>query len=168
MSILCGKQNLSLRGHEDEHGNFRALLQYQAKYNTILQNHLTNGDPRTMYTSPDIQNEIIEICWQQIKTRIVDSCNKAPFFGFIADEAADASTMEQMSLCLRYFDGDTRAVREDFIAFAECDATTGEALSTAFLSNLRAAGVDVNKMRGQGYDGASNMSGKCIVAFRPV
>ena len=33
-------------------------------------------------------------------------------------------------------------------------------MSTAFLSNLRAAGVDVNKMRGQGYDGASNMSGK--------
>ena len=74
--VLCGKHNLSLRGHEDEHGNFRALLQYQAKYNTILQDHLTNGDPRTMYTSLDIQNEIIQICGQRIKTKIVDSCKR--------------------------------------------------------------------------------------------
>lgn len=61
---------------------------------------------------------------------------------------------------MRYFDYDTLAVREDFITFAECDATTGESLSDAFLKNLRLAGVDVDKMRGQGYDGASNMSGK--------
>ncbi|XP_052780668.1 uncharacterized protein LOC128217527 [Mya arenaria] len=102
--ILCGRQNLSLRGHRDEdRGNFKALLEYQAKHNAILKDHLENGDPRTKYTSNKIQNEIIVICGDQIKSKIVESCNSVPFFGFIADEATDASTMEQMALCLQLF-----------------------------------------------------------------
>ena len=38
-------------------------------------------------------------------------------------------------------------------------ATTGESLANAFLDNQRTAGVNVPAMRGQGYDGAANMSG---------
>ncbi|XP_052809499.1 zinc finger MYM-type protein 1-like [Mya arenaria] len=65
-----------------------------------------------------------------------------------------------MALCLRYFDHTTKSVREDFISFTECEATTGESVSEAFLANWRKACVDIVKMRGPGYDGASNMSGK--------
>ena len=140
------------------------MLEYQAKYNPVLRDHLEKGDPRTMYTSPDIQNEIIEICGNQIRDEIVRKCNSAPFFGFMADEATDASTMEQMPLCLRYFDPTTKSVREDFISFAECEATTGESLSAAFRANLRQAGVDIVKMRGQGYDGASNIPTVKLIA----
>ena len=39
-AILCGRQNLSLRGHEEERENFVALLHYQANHNTLLANHL--------------------------------------------------------------------------------------------------------------------------------
>ena len=39
-------------------------------------------------------------------------------------------------------------------------STTSKALANAFLENLQALGVNIQKMRGQGYDGASNMSGK--------
>lgn len=158
--ILCGRQNLALRGHDEERGNFIALLEYQAKHNPVLKDHLQHGDPRTKYTSNKIQNELIDICGDQIKSRIVKNCNSAPFFGFIADEATDAATMEQMALCLRYFDSNIGAVTENFIGFAECTSTTGENLSEAFLHQLRSSGVDLEKLRGQGYDGASNMSGK--------
>ena len=158
--ILCGRQNLSLRGHEEERGNFVALLHYQAKHNTLLADHLKNGDPRTKYTSNKIQNELIAICGDEIKTKIINQCNQAPFYGFIADGATDATTMEQMALCLRYFDSCSGSVEENFIGFAECDSTTGESLSNAFLAELRSAGVSLEKLRGQGYDGASNMSGK--------
>ena len=64
-----------------------------------------------------------------------------------------------MALCLRFYDDAKKELREDFIGFAECESTTGEALADAFLGNLRVTNVDVNKMRGQGYDGAANMSG---------
>ncbi|XP_071123584.1 52 kDa repressor of the inhibitor of the protein kinase-like [Mytilus edulis] len=50
---------------------------------------------------------------------------------------------------------------DDFLdVMEECKATTGESLTESFLENLRAKGVIVNKMRGQGYDGAANMAGK--------
>lgn len=158
--ILCGKQNIALRGHEEKDSNFIALLQYQAKHNSVLRDHLLNGDPRSKYTSPEIQNEIIDICGGMIREEIVTACNGSKFFGFIADEATDAATMEQMALCLRYFDTDTKTLREDFLCFAECESTTGEVLSEAFLSNLRDAGIVLDNMRGQGYDGAANMFGR--------
>ena len=137
-----------------------ALLHYQAKHNTLLADHLKNGDPRTKYTSNKIQNELIAICGDEIKIKIINQCNQAPFYGFIADEATDATTMEQMALCLRYFDSCSGFVEENFIGFAEYDSTTCESLSNAFLAELRSAGVSLEKLRGQGYDDASNMSGK--------
>ena len=99
--ILCGKQNIAIRGREEERSNFAALLTLQAKNNPVLQDHLEHGNPRTKYTSPTVQNEIISICGDMITKKLVDACNSAPFFGFIADEATDAATMEQMALVLR-------------------------------------------------------------------
>jgi hypothetical protein len=68
--------------------------------------------------------------------------------------------MEQMAMCLRFFDYESQTLREDFLGFAECKSTTGEALAEAFLENLRRDGVKIENMRGQGYDGAANMSGR--------
>jgi len=56
--IFCGKQNIALRGHHDEKGNFQALLQHQSKRDPILLDHLEKGDPRSKYLSPIIQNEL--------------------------------------------------------------------------------------------------------------
>lgn len=37
--ILCGNQNMALRGHEEDMGNFIALLKYRSKDNKLLQEH---------------------------------------------------------------------------------------------------------------------------------
>jgi len=74
----------------------------QAQNDEILSNHLMYADYNTKYTSAEIQNELISICGELIKEDVVKSCNKATFFGFIADEATDESKKEQMSLYLRY------------------------------------------------------------------
>lgn len=75
---------------------------------------------------------------------------------FIADEATDASTIELMAICIRFYDDATHSIREDFLQFDECESTTGE----TFIKQLfKTAGIDISRMRGQGYDGAANMSG---------
>lgn len=99
--ILCGQQNIAIRGHDEDKSNFVALLKFKAQDNSLLADHLQNCSSRNKYTSPTIQNEIISICGELLKNQIVSACNKAPFFGFIADEATDAATMEQMALVLR-------------------------------------------------------------------
>ncbi|XP_060607872.1 52 kDa repressor of the inhibitor of the protein kinase-like [Ruditapes philippinarum] len=163
--ILCGKQNIAIRGHQDDRSNFAAILQLQAKHNTVLRDHLEHGNPRTKYTSPEIQNELVSICGEIISKTIVEACNAAPFFGFIADEATDAATMEQMAIVLRLRNKSvlrqcTFPVCEDFLCYANCSATTGETLVNAFLQNPETAGVNHQKMRVQGYDGAANMAGQ--------
>ena len=74
--------------------------------------------------------------------------------------ATDVSTIEQMAMCLRFCDANETCIREEFVGFATCMATTGEALTESFIQNLNNMGIPIEKMRGQGYDGAANMSGK--------
>ena len=51
-----------------------------------------------------------------------------------------------------------KKIREDFLGFVTVERITGESLANALLSWLEAHNVDVSFCRGQGYDGASNMS----------
>jgi hypothetical protein len=96
----CGQQNLALRGHEEKDSNFVAILHMQAKENKVLADHLAFGDPNKKYTSPHIQNELIDLCADQIIDSLVADCNAAQLFGFISDESTDCSTKEQAYTCM--------------------------------------------------------------------
>jgi hypothetical protein len=157
--VLCGKQNLPLRGHNIGDGNFESIVQFKAKDNAELAHHLAHCSDRAKYTSPDIQNELIEIGAQQILQSHIQACNDAPCFAFIADECTDTSRKEQIALCVRFWDENKHAVREEFLGYVEAKKTTGEQLAETFIENLQNLQIHVNKMRGQGYDGAGNMSG---------
>jgi hypothetical protein len=58
--------------------------------------------------------------------------NNSPYFGFIADEATDASTMEQMAMVIRFFDKEKGILREEFVGFSKVNRTKGEELANAF------------------------------------
>lgn len=160
--LLCGKQNLPLRGHTEDESTFMALVNFRAQTDPVLALHLQEAPQRARYLSPKIQNQIIEILGQQISDDIVRKCNKAECFSLLADEATDAATKEQISICIRFLDNssDKCMLREEFLAFTEAEGLKGEILANTFLDCLRQHGVDLTKLRGQGYDGASNMSGK--------
>lgn len=117
-----------------------------------------------MYTSPDIQNEIINIPGNQIRTAIVADCNKSKCFALIFDETIDTSTREQLSVCLRYLVRDPISqeisIKEDFLEFIIVTSTKGEHLTKLLIQTLEGAGINIANMRAQGYDGAANTSGK--------
>ena len=96
--VLCGQQNIAIRGHVERTSNFHSLLQFRAKTDPVLALHLQNDDNRAKYTSPRIQNELIELCGDYIRKSLVKDCNRAQFYAFLADDATDASTMEQISI----------------------------------------------------------------------
>ena len=75
----------------------------------------------------------------------------------LADKVTDCSNLEQVSIVIRFVDGD-KHIREDFLGFITVERITGEFLATALLSWLESHNIDVSFCRGQGYDGASSMS----------
>ena len=168
--FLCGRQCLALRGHrdsgpisvdeepEENDGNFRSLLRFRSKTDNDLKQALTSSNRNAQYLSPLIQNEIIDICNNLILKELVKKVNASVCFAVIADESTDIAGVEQLSLCVRFIDVDEFIVNETFLQFVPVVDVTGKGLATTIIDNLRFFGIDINKMRGQGYDGAESMS----------
>lgn len=136
--ILCGRQNIPLRGHRDDgclleqdlmstesissvrnDGNFRELLRFRvASGDTNLENHLKNTSANATYIGKNTQNELINVCGEEVLQTVIDRVRQAHWFSIIFDETTDAAHREQMSISLRYVYKKT--IREDFITFVDC------------------------------------------------
>ena len=104
--VFCGCQNVALRGHRDNisdmeknalenPGNFWALLKFRVDAgDTVLQDHLATGSRNATYTSPPIQNQLIDIICNQIRCKILDKVKAAKWSTVIADEVTDISNKE--------------------------------------------------------------------------
>ena len=89
-------------------------------------------------------------------------------FSILADEVRDdCPNTEQMSFAMRNVDKSCQ-IREEFIPFLECESgTSGQKLYLKIVNVIRNLGLEINNLRGQGYDGAGNMAGKKSgVSFR--
>ncbi|KAK9672138.1 hypothetical protein RND81_12G079400 [Saponaria officinalis] len=80
------------------------------------------------------------------------------FFAILVDESADLSNKEQMTLCLRYVDKMGK-VKERLLGIVRVGDTTSLTLKAAIEKLLIANSLTLSSVRGQGYDGASNMRG---------
>ena len=170
--ILCGRQNIPLRGHRDDasnsdetcnHGNLQAILGYLVKCgnNILFEDHYRNAPQSATYRSKTTQNEIIRICKKQITQKIVAEIRDAKFFSILADEAADVSNCEQLALVIRFVD-ESSLIRESFLGFFPCnEGLSGKAIAEKIVTAVNDLGLDMTFCRGQGYDGAGNMAGKC-------
>lgn len=174
--ILCGRQNIPLRGHSDygefdlstppveNEGNFRALLREKVKSgDEKLRKHFELCGRNAMYISWNIQNQIIDACNDIITSTIVREVNNAKCFSVLADETTDISCTEQCTLCLRYVKCDSSGcytLQESFLQFLPLEETTGKNIADTLLQALHERGIDCSFLRGQGYDGAASMSGK--------
>ena len=171
--VLCGRQNIALRGHRDSgtdlevqgapsnHGNFWALLNFRISAgDTHSRDRLQRAARNATYTSPDTQNQLISILGDHIRDTILGKVGSSLCYTVIADEVTDCSNKEQLSIVLRMLNPKHLLLERILLHFFECDSgTTGEALADQILGFITSH-LDPSKMRGQAYDGASNMSGK--------
>ena len=170
--LLCGQQNLALRGHRDDSqytndknintGNFSALLRYRADGgDELLQEHFKNAPSNATSISKTTQNEVISIIRDSIQRSIMNDCNEAGgWFSLSADEVRDTANKEQLVATIRYVDKE-KNIKENLLCFRNVSAdTSGESLSKELLTFIDEAGLDRMKMYSQCYDGAGNMAGK--------
>ena len=107
--IVCGKQNIPFRGHNDadspeaiNKGNFKAILDFRALGDPLLQKHLMEGAKNAQYTSAKIQNEIISLCRSLILEKVGAEVRQNGVYSIICDECTDSANKEQLSLSVRY------------------------------------------------------------------
>ncbi len=140
------------------HGNFQALLRFRIDAgDQVLKEHLETASLNATYPSKDIQNQMISVCGDITRNRLLDKIHKANFFSVIADEATDPSNVEQLSINVRFLENDEP--QEKFLGFQECiSGTTGEAIADNILSKLTDWKLEVELLRGQAYDGVGAMA----------
>ncbi|KAK4876004.1 hypothetical protein RN001_012426 [Aquatica leii] len=181
--ILCGRQGIPLRGHKDygpfdvdvkpqeNEGKFRAMLRTRIDAGDCdLKNHLQTCSLNATYISWNTQNQNIAACGEIIKQKIATEVNSAKCFSVLAYETTDISTVEQLTLCVRYVknfenNSDNSSVTdyricEQLLQFTPVTSTNGENLAEAILYGLEECLIDKHFLRRQRYDGAPSMSGK--------
>jgi hypothetical protein len=175
--ILCARQNIPLRGHrdnatlkfkdgipilkqdDDKLGNFNSLLLFRMDAgDDLLKENLEKSNKNSIHTTASPQNILLEISRKLIQNQIIEEIQQAKYFSILGDETADISNQEQFALCIRYVFNSV--IHPQFLGLVSVYSTTGFYLSDMIIEKLKTWNLDIKKLRGQGYDGASNMSGR--------
>ncbi|KAL8123136.1 hypothetical protein AgCh_011214 [Apium graveolens] len=154
-------QGLPFRGHDEKEsstnrGNFIKLLTLLSEHDLDYGKVVLKMAPRNcQLTAPVVQKDSINACAKETTKAMLEELNNG-FFAILADESADISDKEQMALCLRYVNKKGE-VCERFIGVVHLPNTTSLTLLEAIESLLMEYSLTFSQVRGQGYDGASNI-----------
>ena len=145
------RQGLAVRGHKDEEGNLFQLLKCRATVVHGVDEWLKSGK----YLSHDIINELVEIMALNLLRNLLTEIRQSQWFALISDETRDQSGLEQLCISIRWVD-QSYTVSEDIIGMMEMQQTDALTISNALKDVLLRCSLP---LRGQAYDGASNMAG---------
>ncbi|XP_039047288.1 zinc finger MYM-type protein 1-like [Hibiscus syriacus] len=158
------KNMLHFRGHDESddsisRGIFIETLSLIREHNESIYNVTLEKAPKNdKLTSPKIQKDIVECFSKEIIKSICDEIGK-DVFAILVDESSDVSKKEKMAMVLRYVDR-LRVVKERFTGVIHVTDTSSLTLKAAIDYIFTDNKLSMAQIRGQGYDGASNMCGE--------
>ncbi|XP_022003733.1 zinc finger MYM-type protein 1-like [Helianthus annuus] len=166
---FLAKHNLAFRGNKEKlyekgNGNFLGLVEMLEEFDPVIKEHvrrITSDDIHVHYLGHKIQNEIILMLADEIKKELIKNIKEAKYYSIILDCTPDSSHKEQMTIIVRYvkFSSNSVIVEESFLGFLNANDTTGKGLFDVTYAELQNLGLEIDDMRGQGYDNGANMKG---------
>ncbi|XP_042038199.1 zinc finger MYM-type protein 1-like [Salvia splendens] len=158
-------QVLPYRGYDESStslnkGNFLELLEWYGLRNDEVGKVILKNAPRNnQMTSPSVQKDMANACAVETTLDILGELGDI-HFSILVDESRDCSTKEQMAIVIRFVNKDGQII-ERFLALVHVKKTTSVCLKEATDSVFAKFKLSLSRLRGQGYDGASNMRGEC-------
>ncbi|XP_050374741.1 uncharacterized protein LOC126792332 [Argentina anserina] len=166
---FLAKYNLAFRGtnerlYEPDNGHFLGAVEMMAECEEVMEEHcrrIISSEIHIHYLGHNIQNELLHMMVVEIKGEIITK-KCAEYFSVILDCTSDISHQEQMSLILRCVNVSKSPIQieEFFLEFLHVHDTSGQRLFEELEVVLHSLNLDINNVRGKGYDNGSNMKGK--------
>ncbi|CAJ2643438.1 unnamed protein product [Trifolium pratense] len=166
-SLDCSRyliaQGMAFRGHDESvtslnKGNFREMVDWVKSNDEKVRDAYDRGSNDCKMICGDIQKDFATSCAAEVMKVIMGELGDRQF-SVLIDESRDISVKEQMAVMFRFVN-DKGEVVERFLALQKVESTTSEALKNALYSILDRHTLSISRIRGQGYDGASNMRGE--------
>ena len=157
-------QACPFRGHDESpdsinQGNFLEMVKLLASYNKEVNDVVLQNAPKNAkYTSPDVQKEILNIYARKVQISIREEIGNSKFC-IMVDESRDESKKEQMAIIVRFVNKEG-IIKERFLDLIHVKDTAALTLKDSICAVLSDNNLSVRDIRGQGYDGASNMRGE--------
>ena len=99
-----------------------------------------------------------------LRKNLVTKILESPFYSVIFDTTSDVSKVDQLSMIIRYIHIDQEnnivTVNETSLGFIVVSNSSALGLTMLAVKYLESVGLPLDRVRGQGYDGASVMSGR--------
>lgn len=169
---FLSKQCLAFRGSsnklfESNNGNYLQLVEMVSKFDAVLSEHLRRVELRNKntphYLGWEHQNELIVLLANSVQDVILNQIRESKYFSIILDCTPDITHTEQITIIIRCVStsGPVR-IFEYFLGFSPVIDVTGQGLFEFIENKLKELNLNMNNLRGQGYDNGANMRGKHI------
>ncbi|CAN1157896.1 Zinc finger MYM-type protein 1 [Linum perenne] len=148
------QNGLALRGHNESENstskcNFLELLEFHVRGRDHIESVvLKNASKNLLMTSPDVQRDIVNAIATETSKAIINDIGD-DLFTILVDEAR----------VLRYVNQEGSIV-ERFLGISHVKDTKALTLKKEIEYMFVTHGLSLSRIRGQGYDGASNMKGE--------
>lgn len=143
--LFLAKNELPFRGdwneeERTEFGLFTNLFKYTLEKDEYLQRCQEAMPANGLYTSPQIQNEIIHTTAIHLRENIVSEMKQSSFWTLMADGTKDRNGNEILSIAVRYvIDGQPF---ERLLTFEKADDITAKGLVKVIIEQIESCGLD--------------------------
>ncbi|XP_024990595.1 zinc finger MYM-type protein 1-like [Cynara cardunculus var. scolymus] len=155
---------LPFRGNDESEksmykGLFLGTLKLIRRTNGEIEKVILQNAPKNnQLTSPKNQKDLVTCFGEEVLKGVIREIGD-DVFALLVDESSDVSRKEQIAVVLRFVDK-VGVVQERFVGIVHVMDTSAVSLKSVLDGLFAKHGLSFTKVRGQGYDGASNMSGK--------